>query len=76
MQFSVVMLVFISRWGISTGLNSGFDYIITNWLNVNYDTNSLLSLIAPFFASALLIPISYFALDYVFKKTDNKKPLN
>jgi hypothetical protein len=70
------MLVFISRWGISTGLNYGFDFIITNWLNVNYDVNSLLSLIAPFFASALLIPISYFALDYVFKKTDNKKTLN
>ena len=72
-QFSVVILVFLARWFISSSLASLFDSICINLLNFNYETHQILSLIPPLFASALLIPIAYFALDWVFRKTDAKK---
>ena len=70
-QFSIVMLVFLTRLFISSLLTSWFDYACINWLNFNYDIHNYLSLIPRLFASALLIPIAYFALDWVFKKTDS-----
>ena len=70
MQFSYVFLVFLVRLLISSSLNTLFDYIIINWIGIDYDKIPLTNLIAPFLASALLIPIAYFALEYVFKKTD------
>ncbi len=72
-QFSIVMLVFLLRWFISSSLTSLFDSIAINWLQFDYDAYSILSLVAPLFASALLIPIAYFALDWVFRKTDKEK---
>lgn len=72
-QFSIVILVFLARWFISSSLASLFDSICINLLNFDYDKYHILSLIPPLFASALLIPIAYFALDWVFKKTDEKK---
>ena len=72
-QFSVVMSVFLLRWFLSSSLNSLFDYIAVIILKLDYEKYSILSLIAPLLASALLIPIAYFALDWVFKKTDVKK---
>lgn len=72
-QFSIVMLVFLLRWFISSSLTSLFDSIAINWLHFDYDAHSILSLVAPLFASALLIPIAYFALDWVFRKTDKEK---
>ncbi len=72
-QFSIVILVFLARWFISSSLTSAFDSIAINWLKFNYETHKILSLVAPLFASALLIPIAYFALDWVFRKTDVKK---
>ncbi|MCK4551864.1 MAG: GtrA family protein [Tenericutes bacterium] len=72
-QFSIVMLVFLLRWIISSSLTSLFDSISINWLNFDYEASSMLSLVAPLLASGLLIPIAYFALDWVFRKTDEKK---
>lgn len=72
-QFSIVMLVFIARWGISTSLTTFFDFAMLEWLHADYSAYSYLSIVAPFLASALLIPIAYFALDFVFRKTDHKK---
>ena len=69
-QFSIVMLVFLLRWFISSSLTSLFDSIGINWLNFDYEASSILSLAAPLLASGLLIPIAYFALDWVFRKTD------
>jgi len=76
MQFTAVMTVFLARLLISDLLTTGFDFIIQDWIGLSYDQNSLYSIIAPFLASALLIPIAYFALDYVFHKTDRKKTTN
>jgi putative flippase GtrA len=73
MQFSLVMLVFLVRWGVSTVLTMGFDYLAKAWLGLNYDVVPWTKLLAPFFASALLIPIAYFALGWVFQKTDREK---
>ena len=73
-QFSIVMIVFLLRWFISSSLTSLFDSIAINWLQFDYEAHSILSLVAPLFASALLIPIAYFALDWVFRKTDKEKP--
>ncbi len=70
MQFSAVMIVFLIRLLVSGVMTTGFDYIIQNWIGINYSLHSWTTIIAPFFASALLIPIAYFALEYVFKKTD------
>lgn len=72
-QFSVIMLVYFIRLMTSNGLTYFFDYAMLNWLHANYEAHSYLSAVAPFVASALLIPISFFALDIVFKKTDTQK---
>jgi len=55
---------------ISSLLTAGFDAAILGWFHADYDLHPWMTIIAPFFASALLIPIAYFALEYVFKKTD------
>lgn len=73
MQFSIVILVFLSRLLISSSLAELFDYIVINWIGLDYSVYPIAKSIAPFFASALLIPIAYFALDLVFKKTDIAK---
>ncbi|MDY0010244.1 MAG: GtrA family protein [Candidatus Izemoplasmatales bacterium] len=73
MQFSIVILVFLSRLLISSLLAELFDYIVINWIGLDYAVYPIAKSIAPFFASALLIPIAYFALDVVFKKTDIEK---
>ena len=72
-QFSVVMVVYLVRLLISSSLTSLFDMMFINWLKLNYEASSLLPLLAPLLASALLIPIAYFALDWVFKKTDSSE---
>ncbi len=73
MQFTAVMVVFLIRLVISGLLTTGFDYIIQNWIGIDYEVHNWTTIIAPFFASALLIPIAYFALEYVFKATDYQK---
>jgi len=72
-QFSIVILVFLIRLVISSLLAELFDFIVINWFNIDYVVYPAAKLIAPFLASALLIPIAYFALDIVFKKTDIEK---
>ena len=69
-QFAFVMGVFLARLLISDGLTVAFDYILQNWMHLDYDLNKFYSLIPTFTASVLLIPIAYFALAFVFKKTD------
>jgi putative flippase GtrA len=71
-QFTVVMGVYLTRLLISSLLTSGFNFISIEWLKFDYEAIPLLKLIPPFLASALLIPIAYFALDWVFKKTDKE----
>lgn len=71
-QFAAVMAVFLARWGVSTGLTVGFDWFIQGSLGIDYGILPWAKLIAPFLASALLIPIAYFALGWVFQKTDKK----
>ncbi|MGD9761046.1 MAG: GtrA family protein [Candidatus Izemoplasmatales bacterium] len=73
MQFSIVILVFLSRLIVSSLLAELFDFIVINWIGIDYAVHPIAKSIAPFFASALLIPIAYFALDFVFKKTDVEK---
>ena len=73
MQFSIVILVFLSRLLVSSLLAELFDFIVINWIGIDYAVYPIAESIAPFFASALLIPIAYFALDIVFKKTDVAK---
>lgn len=73
MQFSIVILVFLSRLIVSSLLAELFDFIVINWIGIDYAVYPIAKSIAPFFASALLIPIAYFALDIVFKKTDIAK---
>jgi putative flippase GtrA len=69
-QFSYVMGVFVLRMFASSLLTAAFDFIILRWILQTPDyAQSWMSVIAPFFASALMIPIAYFALEYVFKKT-------
>ncbi len=72
-QFSVVMIVYLTRLLISSSLTTLFDSIFINIFKLNYEASHFLELLAPLLASALLIPIAYFALDWVFKKTDVKK---
>ena len=72
-QFSVVFLTFLSRWLISSLLTWLFDYIILNWIGLDYAVYPITEYIAPFMASAILIPVAYFVLDFIFKKTDIKK---
>jgi len=73
LQFSIVIVVFLVRLIISSLLAELFDFVVINVMNIDYAVYPAAELIAPFFASALLIPIAYFALDIVFKKTDVKK---
>jgi putative flippase GtrA len=73
MQFSIVILVFLSRLLVSSLLAELFDFMVINWVGIDYAVYPIAKSIAPFFASALLIPIAYFALDIVFKKTDVAK---
>jgi putative flippase GtrA len=68
-QFTIVMAVFLVRLLISNGLTVMFDHIVQNWLMIDYSAGKLYSLIAPFIASALLIPVAFIALKYVFAKT-------
>lgn len=71
-QFSLVMAVFVARMLLSSLLTTLFDSIIQNGFHVDYALHSWMAIIAPFFASALMIPIAYVALDFVFKKTGKK----
>lgn len=73
MQFSIVILVFLTRLLISSLLAELFDYIVINLIGIDYSVYPIAKSIAPFLASALLIPIAYFALDMVFKRTDIEK---
>ncbi len=73
MQFTAVMAVFLIRLIVSGLLTTGFDFIIQNWIGIDYAVHNWTTIIAPFFASALLIPIAYFALEFVFKATDISK---
>jgi putative flippase GtrA len=69
-QFAIVMGVFVARLLVSDGLTVGFDYILQSWMHLDYDLNKFYSLIPTFTASVILIPIAYFALAFVFRKTD------
>jgi hypothetical protein len=69
------MIVYIVRLLTSSTLTSIFNTIAIQWFKFDYQANEILSLVAPLLASALLIPIAYFALDWVFKKTDTEKEL-
>lgn len=71
-QFSIVMLIYLSRLLISSLITSGFNYAFINWFNIDYEVYEFIELIPPLIGSALLIPIAYFALDWVFKKTDKE----
>ncbi|QWB99987.1 GtrA family protein [Mycoplasmatota bacterium] len=73
MQFSAVFIVFLTRWIISSLLAAGFDFIVVEWINIDYLIYPIAKYIAPFFASALLIPLAYLALNIVFKKTSDLK---
>lgn len=72
-QFSAVILVFLIRWVISSLMAAGFDAIVVHGYKIDYEVYPLAAYIAPFLASALLIPIAYFALNIVFKKTSDFK---
>lgn len=72
-QFSLVMAVFVVRMLLSSLLTWGFDRLMLDVFLADYEAHSWMAIIAPFFASALMIPIAYFALDFVFKKTDIEK---
>jgi putative flippase GtrA len=72
-QFSIVLLVFLVRLLISNLLTTGFDYAIIHWVELDYALHPWTSVIAPFLGSVFLIPIAFFALDAVFRKTDVKK---
>ena len=72
-QFSLVLLVFLTRWLISSSLASAFDYVILHWIKIDYDVYPFATYIAPFLASALLIPFAFLMLNYVFKKTSDLK---
>lgn len=74
-QFSFVMGVFVLRMIASSILTAVFDGIMLKWILQTPDyVHSWMSVIAPFFASALMIPVAYFALEYVFKKTGEATP--
>jgi putative flippase GtrA len=72
-QFSYVMGVFFFRLIVSSLMTWGFDAIMLEWIRADYLLHPWMAYIAPFFASAMLIPVAYFVLEYVFKKTDVKK---
>ncbi|MCF7924565.1 MAG: GtrA family protein [Candidatus Izimaplasma sp.] len=70
-QFSAVLIVFLSRLLISSLLAAFFDFAVINWFNVDYAIYPLAKYIAPFFASALLIPVAFLTLNVVFKRTSD-----
>lgn len=72
-QFSAVIIVFLSRLLISSILAEFFDFAVLNWLEVDYSVYPLAKYIAPFLASALLIPLAFLSLNVVFKKTSDLK---
>jgi putative flippase GtrA len=72
-QFSAVILVFLTRWVVSSLLAAGFEFMVIEWIQIDYNVYPLAKYIAPFLASALLIPIAYLALNVVFKKTSDIK---
>lgn len=72
-QFSAVVFVFLSRLLISSLLAQFFDYAVLNWLEIDYSIYPLAKYIAPFLASALLIPLAFLSLDVVFKRTSDLK---
>ncbi len=72
-QFSIVMFIFGLRWLISASLAWLFDYGFINWLHIDFQSNKFLSVMPSLLASALLIPIAYFALDWIFRKTGEEK---
>lgn len=74
-QFSAVMAVFLVRLLISGLLTTFFDFLMFK-IVPSYDGTGWMNFIPRFFASALLIPIAFFALDYVFKKTGTKNDKN
>jgi putative flippase GtrA len=67
-QFFAVMLVFLVRLVLSGVLAAGIDYVVTAGFGVDYAAAPAAVYIAPFFSSALMIPVAYFALDAVFRK--------
>ncbi len=67
-QFGVVMLVFVVRWLLSAILAEGVNYMLVDWLAVDYDVYPAMETIVPLLSSAVMIPIAYFALDVVYKK--------
>jgi len=75
-QFSFVMGFFVASLLVSNFLTWAFDEMIIHWFRADYDNHRWMTVMAPFLASALLIPIAYFALEYVFKKTDKKNGQN
>ncbi|MFW5794036.1 MAG: GtrA family protein [Bacillota bacterium] len=72
-QFSAVIIVFLTRLLISSLLAQFFDYAVLNWLNIDYAIYPSAKYIAPFLASALLIPLAFLSLNVVFKKTSDLK---
>jgi len=68
-QFSIVFMVFGIRWLISASLAWVFDETFLSILKVDVYPYQYMVIIPSILASALLIPIAYFALDWVFKKT-------
>ena len=72
-QFSIVIIIFLSRWLISSSLASAFDYSIIYWIKIDYTIYPFAKYIAPFLASAILIPFAYLMLNYVFKITSELK---
>ena len=69
-QFSAVMVVFFVRLWMSNGLTAGFDVFFRRVVGLDYEAVPIASVLAPFFGSALLVPLAYFALDYVFEWTE------
>lgn len=77
-QFSAVMGVFLLRLLITSGLTTFFDFLMYK-IVTGYDGTGWLYYVPRFFASALMIPIAFFALDFVFQKTGknvDKNPTN
>lgn len=71
-QFSYVMFLLLIRLGISNALVALFEYMMIVGFHADYTLYPILSYIPPFLSSALLIPIYFVLLNYVFKKTDEK----
>lgn len=74
-QFLAVMAVFVVRLLIASALTTLFDFAMYRLVS-GYDGEGWLGYVPRFFASALLIPIAFFVLDFVFKKTGTKNDKN